>query len=297
MKILLLGKNGQVGHELQRTLLPLGQLTTLCRQEANLEEPNLLAGVLEAHAPDIIVNAAAYTAVDKAESDEITAHKVNAESVAVMARYAAKENALLVHYSTDYVYDGEKLGTYVETDTTNPQSAYGRTKLAGEQAILHSKCQAWIFRTSWVFSSYGANFVKTILRLARDRDDLAIVADQIGSPTSAELIADVTALAIANYKQRNFIRTGVFHLTASGEATWHELARHVVAKLEEAGMSLKLHASEIRAISTDEYPLPAKRPKNSRMDTSKLSMALELEIPHWTIYADRTVAQLIKMEP
>lgn len=295
MRILLLGKNGQVGHELQRTLLPLGEVLALGRKEANLEDPASIKQVLDKHAPGIIVNAAAYTAVDKAESDEATALMVNAESVKVMAEYASKANALLVHYSTDYVYDGEKIGTYVETDTINPQSAYGRTKLAGEQAILASGCRALIFRTSWVFSAHGGNFIKTIMRLALERDDLGIVADQIGAPTSAELIADVTALAIAAHKQ-NAIPDGIYHLAGAGEVSWHGFAMHIVTRLEENGVALKLGAQQIRPIKTEEYPLPAKRPKNSRLDIGKLSKALGLEIPHWSVYVDRTIAQLTKTE-
>ncbi|PLC52480.1 dTDP-4-dehydrorhamnose reductase [Pollutimonas nitritireducens] len=295
MKILLLGKNGQVGHELQRALLPLGEVVALGRKEANLESPASIKRVLDGYAPSIIVNAAAYTAVDKAENDEATALTVNAESVKAMAQHANKTNALLVHYSTDYVYDGEKAGTYTEADTTNPQSAYGRTKLAGEQAILTSGCQALIFRTSWVFSAHGGNFVKTIIRLASERDSLGIVADQVGAPTSAELIADVTALAIAAHK-KNAIANGIYHLTGTGHVSWHGFAMHIVARLKENGAALKLGTERIRPIGTEEYPLPAKRPKNSRLDTGKLSKALGLEIPHWSIYADRTIAQLTKTE-
>ncbi len=296
MKILLLGKNGQVGHELQRTLLPLGDVVALDRQDADLEDTASLQRTLDTHGAVIIVNAAAYTAVDKAESDESTALQVNAEAVKVMAEYAKKNNALLVHYSTDYVYDGKKDSRYIETDTTNPQGAYGRTKLAGEQAILESGCNALIFRTSWVFSSHGGNFVKTIMRLASERESLGIVADQEGTPTSAELIADVTALAIAAHKQKNAIAPGIYHLAASGDISWHGFAQHIVKKLEKNGVALKLSATHIRPISTDEYPLPAKRPKNSRLDTGKLSIALGLEIPQWAIYADRTIEQLTKTE-
>lgn len=295
MKILLLGKNGQVGHELQRTLLPLGRLTSLGREEANLADPSSLTETIRREAPNIIVNAAAYTAVDKAEADEYTANKVNADAVAVMAEYAATANALLVHYSTDYVFDGEKAGPYIESDATNPQSAYGRSKLAGEEAILRSGCQAFVFRTSWVFSAHGGNFVKTIIRLAKERDTLGIVADQIGAPTSAEFIADVTALAIAAYR-RDTISTGTYHLVASGEVSWHGLASHIVESLQDRSAGLKLKAADIRPITTDEYPLPAKRPKNSRLDTSKLSKALDIEIPHWAVYVDRVLAQLTKAE-
>lgn len=295
MRILLLGKNGQVGHELQRALLPLGEVVALGREEANLEDPDSIKQLLARYAPGIIVNAAAYTAVDKAESDEATALTVNAESVKAMAQYANKADALLVHYSTDYVYDGEKNGIYTETDPINPQSAYGRTKLAGEQAILASDCRALIFRTSWVFSAHGGNFIKTIMRLAAERDSLGIVADQIGAPTSAELIADVTALAIAAHK-KSAIAYGTYHLAGAGEVSWHGFAIHIAERLKENGVALKLSTQQIRPIATEEYPLPAKRPKNSRLDTGKLSKTLGLEIPHWSIYANRTIDQLTKTE-
>ena len=296
MKIVLLGKDGQVGHELQRTLLPLGQLVALGRNKANLQELTGLKNVLHAHKPDIIVNAAAYTAVDKAESDEATANQINAEAVKVLADYALQANTLLVHYSTDYVFDGQKSGAYLETDDTCPQSAYGRSKRGGEEAILNSGCNALVFRTSWVFSTYGGNFVKTILRLAGERDSLNIVADQIGAPTSAELIADVTALAIAGYRN-NSIANGIFHLTAAGETSWHGLASHVLQQALANGADLMLKPGQLHPIATEEYPLPAKRPKNSRLNTGKLSAALGLQLPDWTIHVDRAVNQLTCREP
>ena len=295
MKIVLLGKNGQVGHELQRALLPFGDVIALDRREANLESNDGLRQVLKTHAPDIIVNAAAYTAVDKAESDQDTAVTVNALAVGLLADYARENDALLVHYSTDYVFDGEKADPYIEADTTNPQSAYGRSKCAGEVAIAESGCKALIFRTSWVFSSHGSNFIKTVIRLAKERDGLGMVADQIGAPTSAELIADVTALSIAAFR-KGTLAPGLYHLTASGDTSWHGLATYVVGKLQSAGVALKTHAEQIRPIATEEYPLPAKRPKNSRLDTGKLSLALGLQIPHWTKYVDRTIEQLTKTE-
>ena len=202
MKIVLLGANGQVGRELRRTLLPLGEVLAWDRSRADLLDLPRLQDALARHKPEVIVNAAAYTAVDKAESDEATARKVNSEAVAMLAAHAGASGALLVHYSTDYVFDGLKPGAYVETDPANPQSAYGRTKLAGEEAVRQSGCKALLFRTSWVFSAHGGNFVKTILRLAGEREELKVVADQHGAPTSAELIADVTALAMVGYRHR-----------------------------------------------------------------------------------------------
>jgi dTDP-4-dehydrorhamnose reductase len=291
MKILLFGKNGQVGHELRRTLLPLGEVVALGRSDADLEDLAGLKKALHAHAPSIIVNATAYTAVDKAEGDEATATKINAEAVAVLAGYARDNNALLVHYSTDYVFDGEKAGAYVETDVTNPQSAYGRSKRAGEETIKQSGCNALVFRTSWVFSSHGGNFIKTMLRLAKERENLNVVADQFGAPTSAELIADVTSLAIAGYR-KGLLSGGIYHLTAAGKTSWHGLACHVIERALANGAALKLESARIRAIPTEEYPVPAKRPKNSLMNTSALSTALGLQLPDWSIHVDRAVDQL-----
>lgn len=295
MKILLLGKDGQVGHELQRALQPLGEVIALGRTAADLQNLPGLKTVLAAHAPRIIVNAAAYTAVDKAESDEAAAFRVNAEAVGVLAAWARDSGALLVHYSTDYVFDGSKTTVYSETDDPNPQSVYGKSKRAGETAIQHSGCNALIFRTSWVFSAHGGNFIKTILRLAAERDSLNVVADQQGTPTSAELIADVTALAIPGYFSRT-LPPGIYHLTAAGTTTWHEFACHVVARARANGAALKLDVRQIRAITTAEYPLPAKRPANSCLDTRALRNALGLGLPDWTIHVDRTVDQLTRRE-
>lgn len=295
MKILLLGKNGQVGRELQRTLLPLGEVVALGRRDADLENLSALGDLLDAHSPDIIVNAAAYTAVDKAEGDASTARRINAEAVGVMASHAHRVGALLVHYSTDYVFDGEKPGAYLESDATNPQSVYGSTKRAGEEAILQSGCAALIFRTSWVFSAHGGNFIKTILRLAKERENLNVVNDQYGAPTSAELIADVTALALAGHRGRA-LANGIYHLTASGVTSWHGLACHAVERMRAHGAALKLDAGQIYAIPTEAYPLPARRPKNSRMDTAALSGALGLHLPDWRIHVDRLIDQLTCME-
>ena len=291
MNILLLGKNGQVGRELQRTLLPLGDVTALGRDDADLQNPDVLLGLLNERRPEIIVNAAAYTAVDKAETNEKTAYAINAEAVDVLAKYATTHNALFVHYSTDYVFDGEKKEAYLETDATNPQSVYGKSKRAGEEAILKSQCNTLIFRTSWVFSAHGNNFIKTILRLAQERDSLNIVADQFGAPTCAELIADVTAHAIIGYRRRQ-LAGGIYHLTAGGETSWHGLACYAVQQACKNGMQLKLKPENIQPIPTEAYPLPAKRPKNSRLNTSALSNALELQFPDWRLYVDRVIKEL-----
>lgn len=292
MKILLLGMNGQVGHELKHALPTLGQLTALGRKEADLENLDCLHRALQAQAPDIIVNAAAYTAVDKAENDEAAANKVNAQAVHVLADYARTNNTLLVHYSTDYVFDGKKLDAYTEKDAANPQSAYGRSKLAGENAILQSGCHALVFRTSWVFSAHGSNFVKTIIRLAKERESLNIVIDQIGAPTSAALIADLTVRAIGAWQKSTFPE-GIYHLAANGDTSWHGLAVHIVERLQRNGIALTLGTESIYPITTEAYPTPAQRPKNSRLDTHMLRTALNIEIAHWTNDIDRVVDQLI----
>jgi len=291
MKILLIGKNGQVGQELQRTLLPLGEVAALGRESLELGDLAALKQVLAAQAPAVIVNASAYTAVDRAESDEAGATAVNAGAVAAMAAYAREHGALLVHYSTDYVFDGTKEAPYREDDATAPQSAYGRSKRAGEEAILASGCQALVFRTSWVFSSHGGNFIKTMLRLAGERDSLNVVADQFGAPTSAELIADVTALAIAAYR-RGALAGGIYHLTASGATSWHGLASYAIERAIARGASLKVDPAQIKPIPTEAYPLPARRPRNSRLDTSKLCGALDLQMPDWKVHVDRLIDQL-----
>lgn len=323
MNILLLGKDGQVGTELRRTLLPLGHVIAIGRRELNLEDLSGLNDLLNTYQPTIIVNAAAYTAVDKAESDKETAFLINAELVTVLADYAYKHNALLVHYSTDYVFDGKKTEAYLETDKVNPLSVYGASKQAGEQAITQSGCNHLIFRTSWVFSANGKNFIKTILRLAKEQDSLRIVADQYGTPTSAELIADVTALAISRYQLfchpregadpslsclinnpknefptplRQQLSNGIYHLTAAGQTSWHDLACYAVNKARNNGMQLKLSSSQIKPINTEEYPLPAMRPGNSTLNINALSNALDLHIPDWSIYVDRLINQLTQLE-
>lgn len=295
MKILLLGKNGQVGTELQRTLLPLGEVLAFGRKEVDLQNLSELSTLLDARRPDIIVNAAAYTAVDKAETNETAAFKVNAHAVEIMADYAQDKNVLLLHYSTDYVFDGEKSSPYVEADETNPQSVYGRSKRAGEVAICKSGCNFLVFRTSWVFSAHGSNFIKTILKLAKERESLNVISEQYGAPTSAELIADVSALAIAGYCNHHLTK-GIYHLTAAGETNWQVFACHIIHRALDNGVLLKLSTEKIYPISTEAHPLPAKRPKNSRLDTSTLSSALGLTLPNWKIHANRTIDQLTQRD-
>ncbi len=295
MKMILFGSSGQIGRELLRTLPPLGEIVALDQRDTDLSDLENLRAVLYAQAPDVIVNAAAYTEVDKAEGDKVLAFRINADAVRVMADYARYNGALLVHYSTDYVFDGEKDGAYIETDVTNPLSVYGKSKRAGEEAVQNSGCHSLIFRTSWVYSVHGSNFVKTILQWARERDSLNIVADQIGAPTSAELIADVTAISLAAY-QADILPEGIYHLTASGETSWHGLACYVVERAIAKGMKLNMDATKIRATTTEEYPLPAQRPKNSRLDNTRLTDRLGFKMPDWGLHVDRAVDQLVRIE-
>lgn len=295
MSLLLLGKDGQVGSELKRTLLPFGKLTAIGRADHCLGDLVGLSQLLDTLQPQIIVNAAAYTAVDKAESEAELSQLINASVVEVLATYAKKNNALLIHYSTDYVFDGEKTTAYQENDAVNPQNNYGISKRAGEVAIQASGCNYLIFRTSWVFSAKGHNFIKTILKLAREKTELRVIADQFGAPTSAELIADITALAIAAYNNK-ILSKGIYHLSATGSTNWYNLACYALEKALSQGFTFTLDPKNIQPINTEEYPLPAKRPKNSRLNVSALSNALQLTIPEWTVHVDRVIEQLSSLE-
>ena len=295
-RILLLGRDGQVGWELQRSLAPLGAVIAPGLDEVKLEQFETLRAVVRKTAPDLIVNAAAYTAVDKAESEPDLAATVNSHAVQVLAEEARKLGALLIHYSTDYVFDGSKPGSYTEEDAPNPLSVYGRTKLEGDRAIQASGCRHLIFRTSWVYAARGGNFVKTILRLAGERDELKVVVDQVGAPTSAELIADVTALcvgSIAHCPERFVDTDGLYNLVASGETSWHNYAQFAVANAARLGLPLKLSSDSIRPIATSEYPLPAQRPANSRLATDKLNRVFGIELPHWHTHVKRVLEELV----
>lgn len=284
MKILLLGKDGQVGWELQRSLAPLGEVLALnARSESYCGDLADLAGLgrtVQDWAPDVIVNAAAYTAVDKAESEREQAFRVNAEAVAVLAKAAAASGALLVHYSTDYVFPGQGVTPWQETDEVGPLNVYGESKLAGEQAIQASGCKHLIFRTCWVYAARGNNFARTMLRLATERDTLGVIDDQFGAPTGAELIADVTAHAIVAARHDAAL-SGLYHLAAAGETTWCGYARFVLEHAAAAGVALKVPAEAVKALTTDAYPTPARRPANSRLDTHKLEKAFGLRLPEW----------------
>lgn len=297
MKILLFGKNGQVGWELQRSLAPLGELVALdfdsqelCGDFMSLDG---IADTIRAIAPDVIVNAAAHTAVDKAESEVDRVRTINALAPATLAREACKLGAWLVHYSTDYVFDGSGSKPWVETDPVGPLSVYGSTKLEGEKAILASGCKHLIFRTSWVFAARGGNFAKTMLRLAQERDRLTVIDDQVGAPTGADLLADVTAHAIRAALQRQSI-AGVYHLVASGETSWHGYARFVLNLARQAGTSLKATPESVVPVSTGAFPLPAQRPKNSRLDTSKLRNTFGLYLPSWQAGVERMLTETLE---
>ena len=284
-KILVTGTDGQVGFELTRTLAPLGQIKALVRADLDLGDVDALRALLDAEQPDIIVNPAAYTAVDKAESDVSAAYVVNEHAPVVMAQWAAAHGAFMVHYSTDYVFEGSGETPYVEDDAVAPQSVYGASKEKGEQAVRAALPAHFIFRTSWVFGAYGANFLKAMLRLMQERDALNVVADQIGAPTSAALLADVTAHVVRETWQKRqaneWVDYGTYHLVASGETSWHGYAQYVGQLAQAAGLPLKVAPEAIGAIPSSAYPTPATRPFNSRLNTEKIQNTFGLRLPSW----------------
>jgi dTDP-4-dehydrorhamnose reductase len=295
MKILLLGKSGQVGWELQRSLAPLGELIALDRHAidglcGDLSDLDTLRATIRQVKPDVIVNAAAYTSVDKAESETELADRVNAQASQVMAEEAATLDAWLIHYSTDYVFSGLGSTPWQESDAVAPVNHYGASKLAGERAITESGCKHLILRTSWVYGARGNNFAKTMLRLAKDRETLSVIADQIGAPTGADLIADVTALAIQQVMQRPEL-SGLYHLAASGEVSWHGYARHVIDFAKANGEQLAVTA--VNPIETAAYPTPARRPLNSRLNTQKLRDNFSLHLPDWQSGVTRMLREVL----
>ena len=296
MNILLFGKGGQVGWELQRSLSVLGTVTALdhdstehCGDFAN---PAGVADTVRALRPDIIVNAAAHTAVDKAESEADFARTLNATTPGVIAQEAAKLGAWLVHYSTDYVFDGSGSRPWVETDATAPLSVYGRTKLEGEQLIAQAGPRHLILRTSWVYAARGGNFAKTMLRLAQERDRLTVIDDQWGAPTGAVLLADVSAHALRHLQQRPQ-DAGLYHCAAAGATNWNDYARFVIAQAQIAQSAIKIKASEIAPVPTSAFPTPAVRPHNSRLDTVKLQTTFGLKMPHWQAGVARMLAEIL----
>ena len=300
MKILLFGKGGQVGWELQRSLAPLGELvaldndsTGLCGDFQNLQA---LIQTVRTVAPDIIVNAAAHTAVDKAESEPELVGMINALAPGVLAQEARRGGAWLVQYSTDYVFDGSGERPWTESDPTGPLNVYGRTKLQGEQAIVHSGCKHLIFRTSWVYAARGGNFARTMLRLARERDSLSVVDDQIGAPTGADLLADVTAHALRRVLQHPEL-AGLYHLVAGGETSWHGYASFVIEQARSAGVDIRVAAGAIQPVPTSAFPAPAARPQNSRLATNKLQGSFGLHLPHWQDGVTRMLTEILEKQP
>ncbi len=303
MKILLFGTDGQVGWELQRSLAPLGELIVMGLDRAanpgglsgDFTQLDALAESVRAVRPDVIVNAAAHTAVDKAESEPEFARLLNALAPAVLADEAQSLGAWLVHYSTDYVFDGSGDQPWKEGDSTGPLSVYGQTKLEGEQAVMRC-ARHLIFRTSWVYAARGGNFAKTMLRLAKERETLQVIDDQFGAPTGADLIADVTAHALRQIKPGqsggDVALAGIYHLVASGCTTWHAYAKHVVALAESAQPAIKMVANEIKAVPTSAFPTPASRPHNSRLDTTKLQTTFGLQLPHWQAGVTRMLNEI-----
>lgn len=296
MRILLLGKNGQVGWELQRSLAPLGELIALDRHSTDycgdLSQPDAIAQTVKTLKPTVIVNAAAYTAVDKAETETELAYTINAKAPEALAQAAKQIGAWLVHYSTDYVFNGSGNQAWQETDAVAPLSVYGQSKLAGEQAIQAAEGLHLIFRTSWVYAARGNNFAKTMLRLAKERDQLSVINDQIGAPTGAELLADVTAHAIRSGLQKPEL-SGLYHLAAAGETSWYNYARYVLDYARQRGIELKTAENAISPIPTSAYPTPAQRPLNSRLNIEKLQNQFDLKLPDWQLGVERMLAEVL----
>jgi dTDP-4-dehydrorhamnose reductase len=304
MKILLLGREGQVGWELQRSLAPLGELVALGRKAndnpqelcGDLSDLEGLARTVRKVAPTLIVNAAAHTAVDKAESEQALARTINGLAPGVLAQEAQKLGAWLVHYSTDYVFDGSGDVPWKESDVTGPLSVYGRTKLEGEGAV--ALCERHlIFRTSWVYGARGGNFAKTMLKLAQTRETMQVINDQFGAPTGADLLADVTAHAIRQVmscaEAQLPTMTGTYHLAADGFCTWFEYANHVLALAAIAQPAIKMIVNEVRPVPTSAFPTPALRPHNSRLNTAKLQATFNLQMPHWKTGVDRMISEIL----
>ena len=309
MRLLLLGRNGQVGWELQRSLAPLGEVIALDRHSVlpdggsgDLSDLDGLRRAVRGLRPDVIVNAAAFTAVDRAESEPELAHAINAEAPGVLAEAAQAAGAWLVHYSTDYVFDGTGSKPWVEDDVTGPLSVYGATKLEGEQRITAACERHLILRTSWVYAARGGNFAKTMLRLAAERERLTVIDDQFGAPTGAELIADVTALALRQLSPEGpsasaSAGAGIHHLAAAGETTWNGYARFVLDTALELRPDLPLRAEEVAPVPTSDFPLPARRPLNSRLDTRRLRDTFNLVLPPWQQGVRRMLTEILNPEP
>ncbi len=299
MRILLFGKNGQVGWELQRSLSSMGRLVALGVDDQELcgdfTRPDGIIQTIHAISPDVIVNAAAYTAVDKAESEPELARTINVLAPEILAQESRKLGAWLIHYSTDYVFEGNGIKPWKETDPTVPLNVYGSTKLEGEKAIFNSGCQHLIFRTSWVYSARGKNFAKTMIRLAREHDHLTVIDDQIGAPTGADLLADVTVHSIRTALQQPQV-SGLYHLAAKGEISWYGYARFILDIVRQAGIKLKVAPESVLPVTTNAVSQPARRPGNSRLDTRKIESTFDLTLPLWQTGVARMLTEILEKQ-
>ncbi len=294
MKILLTGKNGQLGFELQRALAPLGSVTAVDSAECDLSSEQALRQLLSETTPDLIVNAAAYTAVDKAEAQPEVAQAVNARAPAIMGEYAKEHDAIVVHYSTDYVFDGSSDRPYTESDIPSPLNAYGQSKLDGEMALAAVLPRHLTMRTSWVVGAKGHNFARTMLDLAQSREELKVVSDQWGAPTSAALLADLTALLMRDaFRDRQNFPFGLYHVTASGATNWCDYARFVIEHAKREGVVLRTQPENVLAIPSEAYPTAAKRPKNSRLDCSRFETTFGLTLPSWQDGLNHILQQIV----
>lgn len=297
--ILLFGANGQVGHALQSSLSRLGEVTACTRDQIDFSQsPQIIAAALgvltQRYQPTVVVNATAYTAVDRAQAEPELAHRINAIAPGLIAKAAHDAGACVVHYSTDYVFKGDKPEPYLETDPTDPQSVYGQSKLDGERKVANACERHLIFRTSWVVSAHGGNFLKTMLKLAQERDTLNVVSDQVGAPTSANLIATVTTQTLQALLKQPGVdpRWDLYHLVASGYTNWHAYACYVIAQARIAGWPIKIQDQAIQPIATKDYSVAAPRPLNSRLDTEKLCKAFNLTLPEWRVGVDEVLQAL-----
>ncbi|MGP9675247.1 MULTISPECIES: dTDP-4-dehydrorhamnose reductase [unclassified Halomonas] len=295
MKVLITGGNGQVGFELRRQLATVGDVLAPNRAALDLSNAGAVSAFLTQHQPDVVINAAAYTAVDNAESDQAMAGRLNAALPAQLAEYCQQQSKWLIHYSSDYVYTGQGSAPWQESDTTGPCNVYGATKLAGDEAVMNSSCQHLIFRTSWVYSAFGKSFLATMLRLGAERSALSIINDQVGAPTPARLIALVTQQALTRLLSEGAtLASGVYHLAPRGETSWHGFACEIFKVAKQFGLPLVITPDGVSAIPTTDYPTPAARPLNSRLSVDKLEKALSVQLPDWQSQLALTVEEIAR---